>query len=360
MSGHAKLVPEANTIDPRAAALDRIYDLLRLVVAATFVILAIWLLSDVLTIVFAAALLAVILHGMADFLHRVTRLPYWAALTIVTLVIIGLLVGLGFLAGPGLSAQATQLRQALTGQLSTLQERLGRSDWGRLILQQLPSALGGEKQGGNIPTGFAGSVAGILGSAFGLIGTLAVVVIAGVYFAAAPGAYVNGAMRLVPARHRTKAKQLVLAAGKALWAWSVGQALDMLVVGALSGLGLWALGVPLALALGVLAGLFNFVPYIGAIVGAVPAVIIAFSVGSTVGLETIGLYLVIQGFEGNVMAPLIQKQAVHLPPALTILAQTALGAILGIPGLIFATPIAAALVAVIGKTTTDVAEQDKI
>ena len=112
--------------------------------------------------------------------------------------------------------------------------------------------------------------------------------------------------------------------------------------------------------LGVLAGLLNFVPYIGAITGAVPAVIIAFSLGATVGLETIALYAVIQGLEGNVMAPLIQKRAVDLPPGLTILSQTAFGVILGVPGLIFATPLTAALLAVMAKATTPLEPQDMI
>ena len=88
--------------DPRTAVLNSIYNLLRIVVAATAVILAIWLLSDVLTVVFASALLAIILHGMSNFLRRFTGLPYWAALAIVAVTVLVLLVGLGFLAGPGL------------------------------------------------------------------------------------------------------------------------------------------------------------------------------------------------------------------------------------------------------------------
>lgn len=356
--------PAAPAVDARAAALARIYDLLRLVVAATAVILAIWLLSDVLTVVFAASLLAVILHGVARLLHHFTRLPYWLSLTIVVITIMALLAGLAILAGPGLGDQVVKLRQALGGQAAGLHDRLSRTNWGRLILQQVPTSLGGEKHGGGggggIPSGFAGSLAGFLGSAFGLFGTLAVILIAGIYLAASPASYVNGALRLVPAPHRPKAKTFCEAAGHALWAWSAGQALDMLVVGILSGVGLWVIGVPLALVLGVVAGLFNFVPYIGAIVGAIPAVIIAFSVGSTQGLETIALYLVIQGFEGNVMAPLIQNRAVHLPPGLTILSQTAFGSILGIPGLIFATPLTAALLSVMTKATTPLKDEDKI
>jgi predicted PurR-regulated permease PerM len=346
---------DAQPGDPRAAMLQKIYLLLRLALAATLVFLAVWLLKDVLTVVFAASLLAVILHGVARLLVRFTRLPFWLALTLVVLALVGLIIGFVAVAGPGLVDQSVKLRQALVDQTHGLHDRLAGTRWGGMILNQVPQSLGGDQKGGGGGGSFgkevAGSLAGFLGSVFGLFGTLLVVVIAGLYLAASPETYANGALRLVTPRHRAHAKGLFEAAGNALWAWSAGQALDMLVVGILSGVGLWLLGVPLALALGVLAGLFNFVPYIGAAIGAIPAIIIAFSVGSATGLETCALYAVIQAFEGNVMAPLIQKRAVDLPPGLTILSQTAFGSILGVPGLIFATPLTAALLAVMNKAT---------
>ncbi len=357
------LAEQAETsADPRAVALSRIYDLLRLVTAAAAILLAIWLISDVLMVVFAATLLAVILHGCAGLVHRFTKLPYWAALLVVIVVIVALLAGLGLVAGPGLSEQATKLRQSLGQQVHGLHDRLSHYNWGRAILDQVPSSLGGDKQGSapGVPSGVAGSVAGALGSAIGLFGTVVVVVISGLYLASAPSVYVNGAIRLVPEVHRAKAKELFQTAGNALWMWSAGQALDMLVVGILSGVGLWIIGVPLALVLGVVAGLFNFVPYFGAITGAIPAILIAFSVGATTGVETVILYCVIQAFEGYVMSPLIQKQAVDMPPGLTILSQTAFGTILGIPGVIFATPLTAALQSVMGKATKPLAKQDEL
>ena len=339
--------------DPRQIALMRIYRLLLLVVTATAVILTVWIIGDLLTILFAVVLLAVILHGVAELLSRHTRLPYWAALPLVVIVIFVLFAGLILLAGPGLSYQAATLRQLLGVQATALHGQLSQHGWGRLILQQVPTLLGGDKTEGGlgVPSGFAGSVAGFLGSAFGLFGTTAVVLIAALYLAASPATYVDGVLRVVTVAHRPKARELCALAGGALWAWSAGQALDMLVVGILSALGLWVIGVPLALLLGVLAGLSNFVPYIGTITGAVPAVLLAFSIDPTRGLETIALYAVIQGFEGNVMAPMIQKRAVNLPPGLTILSQTAFGAILGIPGFIFATPITAAILAVLARIT---------
>lgn len=359
MTVHSTIMPET---DPRAATLRRLYELLRLVVAGTAIILTIWLLREVLVVVFAGALLAVILHGVSHLLHRFTGLPYWAALIIVLLLVLVAAGGLGFAVGPRLGAQAAALHDEVIQQARKLQNHLSQTQWGHLVLEQVPTSLGGEKSAGvpGLPSGFAGSIAGILGTAFGLFTTLFVIVIAGIYLAASPAIYVNGALRLVSVKHRPMAKELFLAAGSSLWAWSAGQALDMTVVGILSGVGLWLIGVPLALMLGVVAGLANFVPYIGAIAGAVPAMLIAFSVGSGQGLETIALFAVVQGFEGNVMAPLIQNRAVHLPPALTILSQTAFGAILGIPGLIFATPLTAALLAVFARATTPVDVKDKV
>ena len=356
--------PDARPAVPHQPDLLHTYRLLQVVVAAVAVGFVLWLFGGVLMVVFAAALLATILHGAAKVVQRWTRLPFWAALTLVVVLIAGALVGLGVVAGPGLAEQATSLKQALGGQAQGLQDRLKNSDWGRFVLDQIPAALGGAKEGGGgsnpLPTGMAGSVAGYLGAIFGTLGTLVVVIIAALYLAAAPATYVNGALRLVVPKHRHRAKELAEAAAAALWAWSAGQALDMLVVGLLSGLGLWALGVPLALVLAVVAALCNFVPYIGAIVGAVPAVIIAFSVGSKVGIETLVLYFAIQFFEGNVLAPLIQRRAVHMPPGVTILSQTGFGALLGLPGLIFATPLTAALLAVGDKATTPLAEADAV
>lgn len=173
---------------------------------------------------------------------------------------------------------------------------------------------------------------------------MAVILISGLYFALTPHVYVDGLLRLVPPAQRPAIRGLMVTAGRTLWSWTIGQALDMLVVGIASGVGLYLLGIPLATALGVVAGLCNFIPYIGAILGAVPAVLIALSVGTQSELEVVGLYCVIQFLEGNVLAPLIQRHAVHMPPAIAMLSQTVFGFIL-------ASPATAALLAVGDRAT---------
>ena len=100
---------------------------------------------------------------------------------------------------------------------------------------------------------------------------------------------------------------------------------------------------PLAGELATIATLFNFVPYIGAICGAAPAVLVALGINPGLAIEVVCLFLAVQFFEGNVVAPLVQRRTVEMPPVLTIFSQTVFGTLFGPLGLILATPIAAAL-----------------
>ena len=135
--------------------------------------------------------------------------------------------------------------------------------------------------------------------------------------------------------------------GTTLQLWFLGQFVDMIIVASLVGAGLFLLGVPLAATLAIFAGILNFVPYVGALAGAVPAILVAFSQSPTLALWVALLFCSVQMLEGNVIAPLIQKRTISLPPALTILSQTILGTLFGVFGLILATPIIAALLTAI-------------
>ncbi len=350
--------------EPRARELSKIASLLRIALTVTLILLAVWLMKDVLAVVFASALMAVVLHGLARIVRRhVSLIPYQGAVALVTVVILLAMAGLVWSSGPAIGDQFIRLKQALVQQSGDLKSHLSGSTLGQLVLDHLPTAVGGNDATsgslGSLGSGLAGSVTGILSSAFGVLGTLAVILIAGLYFALSPAIYIDGFLRLVPSQHRASARELLMAAGTTLWAWTAGQALDMLVVGILSGIGLSLIGVPLALALGVVAGICNFIPYIGAILGAVPAVLLGLSMGSQEALFVAILYSVIQFFEGNVLAPLIQRRAVHMPPAVAILSQTVFSTILGIPGLILASPITAALLAMGDKATAPLDDEEQ-
>ena len=123
----------------------------------------------------------------------------------------------------------------------------------------------------------------------------------------------------------------------------------MTIVGVLSGLGLWLFGVPLALTLGLLAGLLTFIPYVGAIVSAIPAILMALLIDFSHAVYIVLLYVGIHIVEGYILSPLIQERTVYIPPMLMLSALTALTIILGIPGLIIATPLTAIVLVLIKK-----------
>ncbi len=335
--------------------------LFRAIAIAAVIGLVIATLGDVVMIVFAAALAAVLLRGAGRRLGRVAHIGTGWGLLVVILAVLALIGGLVWGHGQSLAEQLGQLQEGLAQQFGRVREQLQRTDWGQRVLGDLPFGLGANGAGqAGTPNGagtslphLAGVVAGALWSALGLLGTFGVILVAALYIAAAPQSYVDGLVGLLPPAQRAPTRHVLDEVGRTLWGWLVGQFLDMLAVGVLCGVGLILLGMPLVFILALIAGLLNFVPYIGAIAGAVPAVLIALSISGQEALSVALLYLGVQTFEGNVMAPLIQRRTIDLPPALTILSQTALGVIFGLFGVILATPFTAAILAAIHALRAD-------
>ncbi len=134
---------------------------------------------------------------------------------------------------------------------------------------------------------------------------------------------------------------MLAATGATLRWWLFGTLLKMIAVGLLTFVGLWALDVPLAMLLAIIAGLLDFVPYIGPIVAALPAILIGFTGGLELAFWVAVVYLIVQQLESLVISPVIYHRTVYMPPALTILAEVILLAMAGAIGLILATPLMA-------------------
>lgn len=240
-------LPAPNADNSPAAWLGSITHILRLTLALAVIALTVWLLGDVLTVIFAATLFAVVLHGLSRILVKHLHMRYGWALSAVTVGLIAAVALLIWGSGPAIVSEVSRLQDALHQQETSLRATLESSPTGQMILNYLPASLGGKQGGGSslasLGSRIAGSMTGIVGSAFGALGTIVVILIAGLYFAMSPSLYANGALRLVPVTQRPRAKALMLRAGQSLWAWVAGQSLDMLVVGTLSGIGLWFIGV---------------------------------------------------------------------------------------------------------------------
>jgi predicted PurR-regulated permease PerM len=132
--------------------------------------------------------------------------------------------------------------------------------------------------------------------------------------------------------------------------WLLGRFLLMISNGIITSVGLWIMGIPLALTLGIIAGLLNFIPNLGPIIASIPAILIALLQSPADALKVAIFYLAVQAVDGYLFTPLVQKWTVSLPPAITILSQVLLGILTGTLGVLLATPLAATAVVVIKVT----------
>ena len=299
-----------------------------------------WSVSRVLLLVFAAILVAVLLNGLAKLVADRTPVPKRWSLALVTTFIATLVVALFTLFGAQIADQLHQVVEQLPSAANSAGERLGITNvTGRVE----------EVVADGDSTNVMSRVAGLGFTALGVVGDLIVVLVAGLYLASAPGLYRRGAIKLFPPAQHDSIYEAFDAVAAALRLWSGGQLVAMLLVGVSTGAAFWLIGLPLPIALGVIAGLTNFIPFLGPILGSIPAVIFASTIGPTALIWTVVAVVVIQQIEGNVITPLIQKHAVSLPPALALFAIVVFGLLFGFLGVLLAVPMAVALMVLVKK-----------
>ena len=284
---------------------------------------------------FAGVLLAVFLSALAGWLRERTGMGRLAALVVVVLTLALLLAGAVFWIGPGVGRQMMDMADRLPEAYREIESWLSQRPWGRTVLRYLPDS--GES---TARANLLGRVTGFFSATLSTLLNVLIVLFLGVYLAAAPDLYQRGVLRLVPAERRARGEEVFEALYAALRGWLVGRIASMAVVAALTFAGLLALGVPLALSLAVIAGAFSFVPYVGPIAAAVPAILVAGTEGVDLAIWVAGLYAVVQLVESYLITPLIQQHVVSMAPALLISAQVLLGMAGGVLGVLLATPLA--------------------
>lgn len=307
-------------------------------VSIVIVLALLWYAIDLVLLAFFSVLIAILLRSPASWLARHTPLrPGWA-LGLVGVLLLAMLLGGGALFGKAVAAQTVELSKQVPQILESIRDELRKYEWANLVFELSQDAA--EQSGQSF--GFVGKGMQIIGSTFGALGNVIIVIFIATFLAAQPQVYMSGLLRLVAIKRRDRVREVLETIGHVLQRWLVGQAFLMLLVGLTTGTGLFLLGVPLALPLGILAGLLEFVPYFGPIIAGVPAVLIAFSQGPDVAIKVIILYVSVQSALGYLVEPFVQHKAVYLPPALIIFSQILLGLLVGGLGLAVATPLAAA------------------
>jgi predicted PurR-regulated permease PerM len=342
-------------------------------VAFAALLLFTWHFAATLFLIFAGMLLGVALNAMTNMLGRVVRLPHSLRLTIVCLTLAGLLSGVFFLGGATIAQQATALSGTIKSQLVNVKAFLEKNGIDTSYFElgnpaatstdsSTPATPGAATH--NLPSAgaIASSGGAIVSQTFKLllgtvsaVGNFFIVLFLGLAFAAQPGVYRKGLLFMAPSRHRARATLIVDRIGETLERWLIAQIITMFAVFLVTSVGLAIIGIPGSFILGIQAGLLAFIPTIGALLGGLIVVLASLASGWVAAASAFALFLGVHALESYILTPIIQRQALDIPPATLFAVQILLGVVFGIWGLALALPLMA-----IAKVMIDHFKADEI
>lgn len=334
---------EQSASDPAAAEkpsrtfVARVLTVLGLVVLAILVLATIWHAPDVFLVIFAGILLGIFLFSLSESVCRWLPLSYGWCLGVVTVALFCGVAGLMVYLVPQILDRLSALTDELGDALTDLQQRVAQTPSGDQLLRYLPTL---EELGGG-QSRWLPAMGTMLQSTFGVFVNVLVIVFVGLYTAADPEVYRHGIIKLFPPARRNHISQVLGHIRLTLWRWILGRLFEMTVIGVATAIGLWLLGIPLPVTMGVIAGLLTFIPNIGPVLSVVPPLLLALSQDPMMGLYVILLYTGLQFVESYLLTPMVQQHQVSLPPALVIAVQVLMGVLAGFLGVALATPLAA-------------------
>lgn len=336
-----------------------------IVTFAVFVLFA-WYYAATLFLVFAGVLLGVALTAMTHLLEKAMGGPHALRLALVCVVLAGLLSGVMFLGGSTIARQAAALSDTLKSQLVTvktfLEEHGVDTTYFELGTSASAPATGTDPQhpatGPSSSPGLAKSLpsAGALASGGGaivsqtlklLLGTVSavgnffIVLFLGLSFAAQPSVYRKGLLALAPVRHRASVTEVVDRISDTLERWLIAQMITMAAVFLVTWIGLSIIGIQSSFILGIQAGLLAFIPTVGALIGGLIIVLASLASGWVAAFSAFLLFLGVHALESYILTPIIQRQALDIPPATLFAFQILLGVVFGLWGLALALPLMA-------------------
>ena len=317
-----------------------------------------WYFAATLFLIFAGMLLGVALNAMTELVGRVLRLAHALRLTIVCLVLASLLSGVIFLGGTTIAQQATVLSNTIKSQLVGVKAFLEKNgidtsyfDLGNpnasadssvpatpgAATHNLPSAGTIASSGGAIVSQTLKLVLGTVSA----VGNFFIVLFLGLTFAAQPSVYRKGLLFIVPARFRARATVIVDRIGETLERWLIAQIVTMAVVFLVTWIGLAMIGVQSSFILGIQSGLLTFIPTVGPLLAGLIVVLASLASGWVAAASAFVLFLGIHALESYILTPILQRQALDIPPATLFAFQILLGVVFGIWGLALALPVMA-------------------
>jgi predicted PurR-regulated permease PerM len=345
------------------------------VVGFAALLLFTWYYAAALFLIFSGMLLGIALHAMTEQLGRVVRLPHSLRLTIVCLVLAGLLSGVIFLGGATIAQQATVLSDTIKSQLVNVKAFLEKNGVDTSFLElgssgTAPAAPSTEPMPAkpdtpathNLPS--AGAIASsggaivsqtlkVLLGTVSAVGNFFIVLFLGLAFAAQPEAYRKGLLYMAPVRHRARATVIVDRISYTLERWLIAQIVTMAAVFLITWIGLMLIGIQSAFILGIQAGLLAFIPTVGALIAGLIVVLASLASGWVAAASALVLFLGVHALESYLLTPILQRQALDIPPATLFAFQILLGIVFGIWGLALALPLIAIVKVIIEHFQAD-------
>lgn len=314
---------------------------LLLAVGAGAVLYLLWSVADGLLLIFSGLLLAAFLDECTSLLGMILPFRRKVVLALVVLIVFLAAAAVVMWSGFSIVKQFNSFTDALVGQLRAVEQSVRAA--GFLSSGSQPAASDGNHLIHLLfpdTQRLVGEARSALATVLGLFGEIIVSVLIGLFVAIDPLAYRRALLDMAPHPMRPRLSAIMAESARYLRRWLLGQLIGMMVLGLLTTAALTVLKVPDAMLLGLLAGLFNFVPYLGAIAAGIPIVLLTIPLGATTAVLAISAYIVIHLGIGYVLAPLIQQRTVRLLPGLTLASLVLFGMLFGLVGLALATPLA--------------------
>ncbi len=340
---------------------DRAAKVIAIALGTLVLLLFLWKARALFLTIFLAIIAGLALVRAADWLekHRIRRS---VGAPLVMLLIVGALVGLIAAVAVPVRKQADELTKELPKAVRKVEGWLGKAQ-AAAKLQPAPQqggAAGHPARGQQQQSGAAGdpargqqgagrSIVPVISSTFEAMAGLLIIIFVAIYIGISPDTYRQGIVHLIPHARRPQMIEVLDEVGETLRGWLTARLIAMIVIGLVTGAALALLGVRGALALGIIAGLMELIPFYGPVIASIPALGIALLESPQKAIYVAILYIVIQQFEGNILTPLLLKRRLEVPPVLTIVAVSAFGIVFGVLGMLAAEPLVAAALLVVRK-----------
>lgn len=328
--------------------------LISVAVAATITLLVLFVgyAVDVLMLVFVGFLLGIIFRSMRDFVGRYTGLPKGLSLAVVMVFLTALAAGSGYVLGPKMIDQATMLYNEAPAEWNDIKRQLWEYEWGKEIARENPAPkdfLENEKDTAGEDNDMTRGIMDLFSVTASAVSSFVLVIVIGIYVAAEPEVYTSGFLRLFPVRKRLKVKEIIDDTSLTIQWWLVGQLASMLILGTITTVGLWLLGMPYSLILGIFTAFMTFIPNLGPVLAGIPTLMVALTVSPTMALHVAIFYIVIQSIEGYFITPMIHREAIKVPPVLIITFQFLLYYLIGFIGVFVAMPLVACIMVLVQR-----------